>query len=158
MVRLAMLLAVLVLSACGFSPVAGPTDDGPKAPLGTAPPSAWVETRDGSHWLAYSTYCWRSSTHGTCADYAAPRCRGENAAPRIRVSRGARVRFHLGFAPKEPVGLSVVADNSARTEYTTKLDASRDPEWVVRQGGALSLFVRAKSGGDASYVACFDLG
>src|SRR5215831_18182394 len=79
------------------------------APLAVAPikpPAAHVVTSTGRHQLGYSSYCWTAKKRSVCADSIAPHCKGVAAAPMIRVRRGERVRFELGFVPRS-VSLSV---------------------------------------------------
>jgi hypothetical protein len=111
------------------------------------PPPAWVSTSFGRHLLGYSSYCWAGGGQSACADYVAPHCRGVATAPVIRVHRGERVRFELGFAPRR---VSVSVANRPSQELAT----SRFPTWRANRAGPLLLFVDAKGNGDASYVAC----
>jgi hypothetical protein len=141
---------VLALAACGggearpASP-GGPSGAPPERP-GEGPPPAWVETEAGSVWLAYSTYCWGS----VCADFVAPSCVGEQAAPRVELRRGETVRFHLGFEPAE-VALTFFPEGGEPDGVA--LDASRAPAWRADRAEAFSLFARA-DGRDASYAGC----
>ncbi|MGH7960567.1 MAG: hypothetical protein ACRERD_01920, partial [Candidatus Binatia bacterium] len=104
------LLATLTLTACSVDEATGPPTSTPETrtsrpvePPPTVenvvdvPPPAWVDAESGSHWLAYSTYCWRS----TCVDYVAPGDRDD--LPTIRVRQGEMIRFHLEFRPREAV-------------------------------------------------------
>lgn len=161
---LALFFAVGILSGCGPDDTTGrpPPTAPPKAPSGTAPPRAWVETSRGRVWLGYSTYCWNSrngdKTLGTCADYVAPSCSGPNAPPKVLVSRGEVVTFHLGFEVEEPVSLTVFRDPPSGSFLATEeLARSREPTWTVSHGGPISIFARAEDNGDASYVACLEL-
>jgi len=111
------------------------------------PPTAWIVTSSGRAQLGYSSYCWATKRQTLCADYIAPRCgKGPGAAPVVRVRRGERVRFELGFAPRS-VSLSVGRG------ATQKLEAARHLTWRATRSGPLALFATAKNG-DASYVAC----
>jgi hypothetical protein len=65
----------------------------------------------------------------------------------VRVRRGERIRFELGFTPRS-VSLSV--GNGPSLDLAT----TRHPTWRANRSGPLSLFVDAKANGDASYVAC----
>jgi hypothetical protein len=119
-------------------------------PLAVAarPPPAWVITSTGRHLLGYSSYCWTAKGQSVCADYAAPHCgKGPGSAPVVRVRRGERVRFLLGFAPRS-VSLSVGGGTAIR------LPAVRRPTWRVGRAGPLVLFAISKNRGDASYVSC----
>jgi len=73
-----------------------------------------------------------------------------HSVPTVRVRRGETLRFELGFAPSS-VQLSVHG-------RLRKLAVNRRPSWRVDRSGVLTLFVRAKSGGDASYTACLVFG
>jgi hypothetical protein len=111
------------------------------------PPAAHITTSSGRHQLGFSTYCWTAKTQSLCVDYAAPHCKGPAAGPVIRVHRGERVRFDLGFTPRS-VSISVANGRSV------DLAATRHPTWRANRAGPLWLFVDAKTNGDASYVAC----
>jgi len=111
------------------------------------PPPAYVVTATGKHRLGYSSYCWTTKQRSVCADFAAPHCRGTAAAPVVRVHRGERVRFELGFTPKS-VSLSVAGGPAH------DLTPTRHPAWRATRAGPLSLFADAKTNGDASYTAC----
>lgn len=136
---LAAAAAATVTVAAHAAPPVGPP---PSAGNLKTPPPAWVETERGSRWLGFSTFCWVSG----CADYIRPRC-GDEHTPTLRLRRGERVRFHVGFAPKE---VSLTAGN--QRVYNFKPE--RIVAWRSTSTGAFSLFIRAKRGGDASYVAC----
>lgn len=156
----ALLAAVSLLAACGGtanrpgsrettpSVPAPPAGTAPSAPKSGEPPSAWVETRSGPHWLGHSSYCWSSAGSGVCADFAAPRC-GAEGTPDLEVADGELVRFHLGFDPKE-LSLTVGTGHG----QAERLEARRVAEWRAHGRGELLLFATAAQGGDASYVAC----
>src|SRR6266536_2573086 len=104
--RLALLLVLtLPLAACGSgsSTSAPPKGPPPSGGRGAAPP-AWIETRAGTRWLGYSSYCWNHSEGNAvahlCADFAAPKC-NQRSVPSLSVDSGERVRAHLGFTPLE---------------------------------------------------------
>jgi hypothetical protein len=120
----------------------------PLAFLVAKPPKAWVVTLTGRHQLGFSTYCWSKGGESVCVDYLAPTCGGTAAAPTIFVRRGERVRFELGFTPRS-VSVSVGRDGAAH-----ELAPTRRPTWRASRAGPLSLFVDAKTNGDATYVAC----
>jgi hypothetical protein len=106
--KLPLFLALLVLAACGSEQASAPTEPAPAA-QGAAPPTerppaldiedgpppAWIETETGSHWLAYSSYCWGTG----CIDYVDISSRQD--VPLVRVRKGETVRFHLGFDPSK---------------------------------------------------------
>jgi hypothetical protein len=132
---ISFLLAAIALTGCGGAtdlkaPPDPPTLDRP------GPPPAWVETANGSMWLAYSSYCWST----VCADYIHS-CTMKPEPPVVRVEKGEMVRFHLGFEPSEVSILGV------------KLDASRAPAWRAARDGLVVLAARG-DGGSASYAAC----
>ena len=80
------LLLLFVAAGCG-SGAAPPTT---RAPVSSkaGPPAAWIETRAGTTWLGFSSYCWRSGNSGVCADAVAPRC-GLKGIPNVTVSEGS---------------------------------------------------------------------
>ena len=158
----ALLVLVAVVTACGASdPAASPpattTDAGdvqvrPTSPPPTldidGPPPAWIETEDGSLWLAYATYCWATA----CADYVPPRCGDEKLAPAIEVRRSEVVRFHLEFRPEGRVTLQFFAEGKEPRAF--RLGRSQTPTWKVRRGGVF--WVGANGGsGSANYAGCF---
>jgi uncharacterized cupredoxin-like copper-binding protein len=122
---------------------AKPPAGAPPTALSWAPPPAWVETALGSRWLGYSSFCWVSG----CADYAQPRC-DDGHTPTLLLGKGELVIFHLGFAPKD---VSLLSFSANRRD---ELAPARTVAWRVTDAGAISLFARAETGGDASYVAC----
>lgn len=156
---LALLAAVAALAACGgeaglhggettVSVPMRPVGTAPYAPESGEPPSAWVETTSGSHWLGHSSYCWSGGGTGLCADFAAPEC-GDKGTPDLEVADGELVRFHLGFDPNE---LSLTVDSGQGKPE--RLEAGRVVEWRPHGHGELLLFATAAGRGDASYVAC----
>lgn len=141
-------LMAVSLTACGanagFRPVTGALGKPPTAPgVDRSPPPAWVQTARGARRLGYSSFCW----DGLCADYAGARC-GDAHTPTLHLTRGEVIRFHLPFAPTES---GLFRGPRARTK---RLELVRNPTWRVRAAGAFTLFVRPKSGGDASYTGC----
>jgi hypothetical protein len=140
---LLMAAVIAVPAAYDAQPPAGPP---PQVAGSTdSPPPAWIETSVGSAWLAFSTYCWKS----TCADFIPRRC-PDKRTPTLRLRRGETVRFHFGFRPKS-VELGV-----GRGKPTT-LAARRVTSWRATGGGLLSVFVRVRldsMNADASYAAC----
>jgi hypothetical protein len=111
------------------------------------PPPAHVVTSGGRVQLGFSSYCWTAKNRSVCADYIAPHCNGTAAAPVVRVRRGERLRFELGFTPTS-VSLSVGNGRSR------DLPSTRHPTWRATRSGPLILFATSKRNGDASYVAC----
>lgn len=147
----ALAAAVLIVAACGGGEeprAAGPPDTPPpeQASSDQAPPPAWVETAAGSFWLGYSTFCW----DGLCADFAAPRCGDGGHVPDITVRAGERVRFHLGFDPRE---VSVTSFGGGEGTQD-RLVAGREPVWSARAGAFAVFAVPKGRGGDASYAGC----
>jgi hypothetical protein len=131
---------VLVLSACGSGPAAAPNAGAPKS-SSKGPPAAWIETKAGSDWLGFSSWCWNSGNTGICADAAAPQC-GQEAVPNIRVERGEAVRAHLGYTPEQ-----------ASVEGANAELHGRVVSWNVEAAGPFLLFTKGEHG-DASYVGC----
>jgi hypothetical protein len=141
-------LMTLSLTTCGgnagFPTLTGPPGKPPSAHgVDSGPPPAWVQTARGARWLGYSSFCWGE----LCADYAGARC-GDALTPTLQLTRAEVVQFHLAFAPSE---LAILRGRRTRPE---RLRPVRSPRWRARAAGALTLFVRAKKGGDASYTAC----
>jgi hypothetical protein len=116
-----------------------PATPPPAPPNDGAPPPAWIETQKTSAWLAYGSYCWKTS----CVDMIPPNSRPD--LPTFSVKRGATVRVHLGFAAKS---VSVSIGTKA---IRARLDrAKRIASWSATRGGIVTVF--ARTGGDASYV------
>jgi hypothetical protein len=67
----------------------------------------------------------------------------------VRVRRGERVRFRLGFRPTR---LSLRLANGP----SVSLRGSRTPVWRAERGAVVSLFAQVERG-DASYAACLRL-
>lgn len=149
---LATLVALAtLLSACGDDNTATVGASMPTAAPPTAsgvdsqPPPAYVETRSGSLWMGYGSYCWE----GVCADMAAPDMRDD--IPTAVVAEGDEITFHLGFEPSE-LQLSFADGAGAIT-----LPAERSPSWQVTRSGVLHLFARPQGApGDAAYVLRLD--
>ncbi len=159
------LALVVVAVGCGSTPeppdarepgtgepgtIEGPPSwpDGPPPKLDVdGPPPAWIETRAGSFWLAYSTYCWKT----VCADYIAPTCT-EPMIPELVVTRDEKVTLHLRFDPKE-AGLRRFHDGAV-TGQETKLEPVREPVWVVGRAGPFAVHATSGEGQDASYAGC----
>ena len=110
-----------------------------KGPVQNAPPPAWIETKGGDRWLAFSNYCWRT----TCLDFIAPALRPE--VPRIRVCRGETVRFHLGFGVRK---LAVRVGTR-----TFPLAPSRVASWRVQGAGIAVLEAISTGNFGVDYVA-----
>jgi hypothetical protein len=128
---------LLLVSACG-----GETTPPPNPPrtLLHGPPPAWAETKGGSVWLAYNSYCWPRTG---CVDTSGPA--GCSASFTLVTRPGTTVRFHLRLHPK-----SVSVTVGRRTEH---LKPSRTPTWTAVQGSSMSLTVGTDSG-HVSYSAC----
>src|SRR5918911_2296530 len=93
----AVALAAWLVPAGGVARPAG------RAPGSGGPPAAWVETRAGDRWLAFSSFCWSGpgaggAATGRCVDYVAPQRRRD--LPTIVLRTGELARFHLGFRPR----------------------------------------------------------
>jgi hypothetical protein len=137
------LAAVVPLSAgCGDTTPkgTGPKEPPPEVPgVRAAPPPAWIETRGGDRWLAFSSYCWSV----TCVDSRPVEQRTD--VPRIRVVSGEVVRFHLRFRPTELM--------LRLGSKTYPLKPERVASWRVRgPSGVADLTARAAPG-SAGYVA-----
>jgi hypothetical protein len=111
----------------------------PKAPRPGAPPPAWIEAKAKSAWLAYGTYCWKT----TCVDMIAPETRSD--LPTFRITRGKTVRVHLGFVAKS-VTVSIDKAPIRATMSGMRMVAS----WRATRGGIVT--VSARGVGDASYI------
>jgi hypothetical protein len=141
---------VILAAGCAGSRRVGPPPNPPKLPrpLQPGPPAAWAETKAGSRWLGYSTFCWPDTV---CADYGLGRCGDRRHSPLLHVRASESIRFHLGFEPKT-VSLYLYGDPHARP-LTQVLDTSRTPNWRVTREGQFVLAAKSKSG-HASYVGC----
>jgi hypothetical protein len=147
--------AVLLAGAATAGSIAGswpgrPASPPPKLGAGTkGPPPAWIESRTRSWWLAYSSYCWKT----TCVDFIPPQNRPD--LPTIFVRRGSALRLHLGFRPRE---LSITVQ-SGHNRKQTKLRAEPVARFTPSRSGLLTVFARpATAGGDATYVARLRVG
>jgi hypothetical protein len=130
-------LAVGVPSALAWA--GRPAVPPPKAPNPGAPPPAWIETKTNSAWLAYGSYCWKT----TCVNMIPPNSRPD--LPMFVTRRGSLLRVHLGFAAKS------VTVSLGNKPVPTTLDATkRIASWRGTRGGIL--MVTARAAGDASYV------
>lgn len=141
--RLALMLPlVLLVTACGSSSASPPTTPAPDGRVG--PPPAWLETKAGSHWLGFSSYCWNRAGEDvvTCADAVAPKC-SQQSVPKLSVEKGETVRAHLGYAPRK----------AAVDDMRLKVDG-RTVSWHILRGGPFVLFAQGPRKNDASYVGC----
>lgn len=143
--RVAGLGAACALAAavgCGGA-AAKPNQPPPKAPdVRSPPPPAWIETKRGDFWLAFSDFCWFTA----CVDFRQPSERTD--IPRLVVGRGETVRFHLGFSPSR---LSIELGRR-----TFALEPKRDAAWHVRAAG-LAVLMSHGSLGRANFIARFKL-
>ena len=134
-----VIVAVAVLTSVALAWPGRPASPPPKTGTAGAPPPAWVETKTKSAWLAYGSYCWKTS----CVDMIPPESRP--GLPVFTVARGSTVRIHLGFAARSA---SLSVDKKA---IRAKLDPMKHiVSWSANRGGILTAFARAS--GDASYV------
>ena len=144
--RLGLIAALAVgAPAAGAKAAAWPGPPATKPPdvKGAAgPPPAWLETRTRSLWLAFSSFCWKT----TCADYLPPQSRTD--LPVVAVRRGAMVRVHFAFAPSQVHATTFVGTT---LEHAT-LRPARTVAWRPTLTGVVTFDVRAASG-SASYVA-----
>ena len=142
--RLALVFPlVLIVAACGSSAASPPTSPAPSAST-DGPPPAWLETRAGSRWLGFSSYCWNrlGEDFVSCSDAAAPKC-SQRAVPKLSVDEGETVRAHLGYAPSK----------ATVDDMRVKVDG-RTVSWRVARGGPFVLFAKGPRRNDASYVGC----
>jgi hypothetical protein len=129
-------------------PTEPPPSPGPLEP----PPPAWIETKRGSFWLGYSSFCW----HTGCADYARASCAAHRSyVPKLVLERGEIVKAHLGFTPRN-VELVAVERSSAEPIDHRLIPTPDKVTWRVERAGPFALMAVARKGegGDASYVAC----
>jgi hypothetical protein len=134
---LGLVVAALLGAGCADAAPPGPP---PKVPgVRSQPPPAWIETRGGDRWLAFSNYCWTT----TCIDSRPFDQRRD--IPRIPVARGELVRFHLGFRPTK---LSLEVGSR-----TYPLKAARTASWRVRGKSGFVVLHSDKSGFNADYAA-----
>jgi hypothetical protein len=104
------------------------------------PPPAWLETQTRSLWLAFSSF-WKT----TCADYLPPQSRID--LPVVRIRRGAIVRVHFAFAPRQVHATTFVAT----TLKHATLRPARIVSWRPTRTGVVSFDARGAAG-SASYV------
>jgi len=142
-IRLGLLVLVLLptTAALAASWPGRPTSRPPKLQQ-AGPPPAWIETHTTSTWLAYSTYCWKT----TCVDFIPPASR--SGLPVVRIVRGAKVRVHFALQPTE-VYVALVQGSGGK-RY--KLPNARVVTWQPPASGIADFEIRA-AGGSASYVA-----
>ena len=117
-------------------------------PLATPPP-AYVIVDGVRRRLAQSSFCWRT----TCADFVQARC-GDGRTPTVRVRRGQRVRFRLGF---DPTDVRLTYTGRLEVIYRVRFAPRRTVTWRVRLFAGRDeyvLFARAPLG-DTSYAVCF---
>jgi hypothetical protein len=140
MVPRAVVVSLTLFVLC--APLARAHPPGPLPKRGSRPPPAWLEKPGTDRWLAYSSYCWTSGGTGMCADFIAPQLRTD--LPRIRVTRGTSVRFHLGFRPTS-LTLARIGGRIWR------LPAAAVPPWRSA-GRGVYLLQAYVLGGDAGYA------
>ena len=140
---LAGALVVLVFAAAAVAATwPGPPKTAPPKLKQPGPPAAWIETSTRARWLAYSTYCWKT----TCADFLPPASRTD--LPVVRAQRDGSVRIHFSFLPRD----ARVTLISAHAGKRFTLKAARVVEWKPPSGGLAVIEVHA-IGGSASYAA-----
>jgi len=114
--------------------------------LGQAgPPPAWLETRQHSRWMSFSSYCWRSGGKAVCVDMQPVQMRTDLAV--LRAVRGQRLRLHLAFRPSQ-AHLTVYKGLGFK-HY--RLSPARVMTWRVRAFGVAVLDIKAAAG-TASYA------
>jgi hypothetical protein len=142
-VLFALVALVLATSVSAFAATwPGPPAARPPKLSQSGPPPAWIETHAKSSWLAYSSYCWKT----TCADYVPPQSRTD--LPVVVVTRGRTVRVHFAVALTQ---VHVTTFVRTKLKHAT-LRRGRTVNWTPTIAGVVSFDVRAVSG-SASYVA-----
>ena len=137
---LVALAAAALLAPAALGWPGKPAKAPPKPPNPGAPPPAWIESKSKSAWLAYSSYCWKT----TCVDMIPPQARPD--LPSFAVKRGTTVRVHLAFRAK---GVTVSVDKNV---VAARIDTTRRVvSWKASRSGILTVF--ARTAGDAGYVA-----
>jgi hypothetical protein len=131
-VRRALILSLTLLALS--APLARALPPGPPPKQGGGPPPAWLEKPGIDRWLAYSSFCWRTM----CADFIPPQMRTD--LPRIRLTRGTTVRFHLGFRPS-----SLQLERIGR-QLPWRLAAARISPWTVVGPGIYVLNANGPAG------------
>lgn len=130
-------------------PVA-PAGPAPRPATKPAPPPAWLETRRGARWLAYSTWCRREG----CVDYPRPRCVGDAArVPTLLVDRGELVRVHLGHR-RSPRMVLLTFRGQREHQTPVVLRPRLDAVWRAEQEGAFELLALERRGRTTSYAGC----
>ncbi len=122
------------------SVVAAPSGRPPGGNQVEHPPPAWVESSEGSFWLAYDSSCWETA----CVDYVDPGERDD--VPTIKAHRGDLVTFHLRIQPKKLVLYG------EREGSRVRLEPKSDAAWRVTQGGFLRLDAEVPGRGGAAYI------
>jgi hypothetical protein len=140
------LIAAALLAPAALAWPGKPAKVPPKPPNPGAPPPAWIETQSRSTWLAYGSYCWRT----TCVDMIPPQTRPD--LPLVAVKRGRTVRVHLGFSVR-----SARVSLGGRVVRASLDVTRRVVSWQAARGGIVTVFARPEAG-DASYHARLRLG
>jgi len=109
------------------------------------PPPTWLETRQHSRWMSFSSYCWRRGGKSLCVDMEPVQMRTDLGV--LRAVRGRRLRLHLAFRPSQ-AHLTVYRGLGFR-HY--RLSPARVMTWRVRAFGVVVLDIKA-SNGTASYA------
>jgi hypothetical protein len=145
-------LLVLALLAAALTATAALAHSWPGRPqtkpplLGQAgPPPAWLETRQRSRWMSFSSYCWRSGGKAVCVDMQPVQMRTDLGV--LRTVRGERLRLHLAFRPRQ-AHLTVYRSLGFK-HY--RLSPARLMTWRVRAFGVVVLDVKPAAG-TASYA------
>ena len=135
------LLLPLALASTGPGGWPGrPRTDPPKLPQ-AGPPSAWIETRDRSVWLAFGSYCWTTM----CVDMIPPGMRKD--LPTITIRRGAPVRVHLAFLPRSAQAYVLRRNQQTPVEIQSKSVL----DWRPQLSGVVLIDVKDKRG-SAGYL------
>lgn len=140
---LAAVAAGTLLAGSAYAWPGRPKSSPPRPENG--PPAAWAETTRRSFWLAFGSYCWTSAGTAVCVDMIPPQSRSD--LPVVRVDRGAVIRIHLAFVPRD-AHLTLFHGSSFTHSL---LRPAQTLSWRASRQGIASLDVQAR-GGSASYL------
>lgn len=115
-----------------------------RAPGVVKPPPAWLEKPGRDRWLAFGSFC-GLARGGAVACVTEAEIAARRDVPRIRLTEGQQVWFHLGFVPQKLV-LTV-------GEAVYRLRPGGRSPWRVRRKGGLLRIRAVRTNGYASYIA-----
>jgi hypothetical protein len=137
--------ALLAAAAFGHSWPGRPAAKPPRLRQ-AGPPPAWVETQARSHWLHFSSYCWRRpARRKVCVGMPPVQERTDLAVLTARA--GELLRIHLAFRPRD-VHLTLYR-GLRYTHY--RLPRRQLLTWRARGSGLIALDAKAAAG-SASYL------